>query len=137
MMDMNQEDELLKRLFEESKVKSRANITEKVMHRIDVNPKAFEYEPIISKKAWVIIGSIFAITLFYLLINSSGFAFEAPEAFQLIKNKFLNIGDDLSFRLPQFRLPEIPRTMLAAIAAINVIGIYLLISVRWRKSMFK
>ncbi|WP_421764366.1 hypothetical protein [Ekhidna sp.] len=137
MMDINQEDELLKRLFEESEIKPSANITEKVMHRIDVNPKAFEYEPIISKKAWMIIGSIFAITLFYLLINSSGFAIEAPEAFQLIKNQFLNIGDGFSLELPRFSLPEIPKTMLVAIAAINVIGIYLIISFRWRKSMFK
>lgn len=137
MMDINKEDELLKRLFEENEVKPSSNITEKVMKRIDINPKAFEYEPVISKKAWMVMGSAFTITMLYLLINSSGVAFETPDVLQLIGNGILSIGDGLSFEFPRLSLPEIPTTMLAAIAAINIIGIYLMISFRWRKSMFK
>ncbi len=137
MIDMNHEDQLLKRLFEESEVKLNTNITEKVMHRIDVNPKAFEYEPVISKKAWTVMGSVFTVTMLYLLVNSSGVAFEAPEMFQLIKNGFTNIGNNWTFEFPQLSLPSIPPTMVVAIAAINIIGIYLMISFRWRKWMFR
>ncbi|MEP1034852.1 hypothetical protein [Ekhidna sp.] len=137
MMDMNQEDELLKGLFESSEVQPSSNITEKVMHRIDVNPKAFEYEPVISKKAWIVMGSAFAITMLYLLVNSSGVAIEAPIAFQVIKDGMIKFGTGFSFELQRPALPEIPSTLLISIAALNVIGIYLIAYIRWRKSMFR
>lgn len=137
MNAMNQEDELLKRLFAKSEVKPSTNMTEKVMHRIDVNPKAFQYEPIISKKSWIVMGGAFAVTMLYLLMNSTGVAYEFPTVLELVKNGIVSVGDSFSFEFTAPSLPEIPSTFLLAIAAINVIGIYILISFRWRKWMFR
>ncbi|WP_436515216.1 hypothetical protein [Ekhidna sp. To15] len=137
MIDMNQEDDLLKRLFEESEVQSSSSITEKVMHRIDVNPKAFEYEPVISKKVWVVLGSMFALVMAYLLFDTSANTFEVPKLFVFLQDSFSGLSDSFTFEVTKPSLPKIPSTILIAIAAINVIGIYLMISYRWVKGLFR
>lgn len=137
MIDMNQEDELLKGLFESSEVKPSSSITEKVMHRIDVNPKVFEYEPVISKKVWMMIGTAFGMIMIYLLLNSGSNTFEVPKLFVLLKDSFSGLGSSFSFEIKSPSLPKIPSTILIALAAINVIGIYLMISYRWGKGLFR
>ncbi len=134
---MNQEDELLKRLFAEGEIQPSSELTEKVMHRIDVDPAAFKYEPIISKKVWIILGSIFSLVMIYLVANASGTAFQVPEFVQTLKNHLTDFEFNFSIEYTQPSLPEIPSTLLTALAAINVIGVYLIISYRWRNSLFK
>lgn len=137
---MNTEDELLKRLFKESEAHPRVNITEQVMHRIDENPKAFEYVPVIGKKAWIVIIGVFSAIMAYLLFNSSGFQFEVPTLITSISEELTRIGNSVTLEpsLPSMpEIPQIPTTILISIAALNVIGIYAVISYRWRKSMFR
>ena len=138
MTDMNQEDELLKGLFESSEIQAPSDITERVMHRIDVNPKAFEYQPLISKKVWMIMGGAFAMIMIYLLWNSGSNPIELPKVAVWLKDSFSGIGNNFNIKSPSLpQLPQIPSTMLIALAAINVIGVYLMISFRWGRRIFK
>ena len=137
---MNTKDELLKRLFRESEAQPKVNITEQVMHCIDENPKAFEYVPVISKKAWIIMAGIFSVIMAYLLFNSSGIQFEVPALITSISDELTRIGNSFTLEpsLPSMpEIPQIPTTILISIAALNVIGIYAMISYRWGKSMFR
>ncbi|MEO9485777.1 MAG: hypothetical protein ABJG47_20135 [Ekhidna sp.] len=137
MKEMNTEDELLKRLFVEGEVEPSSNLTEKVMHRIDADQKAFEYEPVISKKAWVFMGSIFSMVMIYLMLNSGGHSFQIPEFAQVLKDNLNGLRFDFSFKYNGLSLPNIPSSLLTSLAAINVIGIYLIVIYRWRRWMFR
>jgi hypothetical protein len=137
MNAMNQDDQLLRDLFKKNEVRSTPDLTQKVMHQIDQNSKIFEYEPVISKEAWIMIGSVFSLTLIYLLSKTGGASFQVPEVLQLISESFTGLGSSLSFKTIVPKLPEIPSTILISIAALNIIGIYLIVSYKWLKGMFR
>lgn len=137
MKDMNQEDEFLKGLFKSSEVQASSDMTEKVMHRIDVNPKAFEYEPVISKKAWITIGSTFSLVMIFLLANSSGLQIDIPDFIPLLKDGLYSFSNSFSFDMSLPSLPQLSPTILIAVTALNLIGIYLIAIYRWGKWMFK
>lgn len=137
MNAMNQDDQLLRDLFKKSEVRSTPDLTEKVMHRVDQNLKVFEYEPVISRKAWVMIGCVFSFTLIFLLLKSGGVSFETPEILMLISESFTGLGNSLSIKISTPKLPQIPSTMLISIGALNIIGIYLIVSYKWLKGMFR
>ncbi len=137
MNAMNQEDELLKQLFAEAEITSKSDITEQVMHRLDVNPEAFKYEPVIGKKAWIVIGSVFTLVMIYLVANSGGSSFQLPDFIQSIKGAFSNLKFNINIEYTQPSLPKIPSTILTALVALNVIGVYLIISYRWKNWLYK
>ncbi|WP_424963305.1 hypothetical protein [Ekhidna sp.] len=139
MNAINQEEKILRDLFKAGEVQTPPCMTEKVMHKIDNNTKIFEYEPVISKKGWTVIGSAFAAILVLLIAKTGGFTIQSPELLQFISENFSGLGKILSFELdiPTLRFPEIPSTMLISIGALNIIGIYLIISYKWQKRMFR
>lgn len=137
MKDINQEDELLKQLFAEGEIKPHAALTEKVMHRIGPDASAFQYKPVISKKAWIIMGSSFSMIMIFLLANSSGLQLEIPSLLPVLKDGLYSLGNSFSFDMSLPSMPQISPTILIAIAAINLIGIYLIAIYRWGKWMFR
>ena len=134
---IDQDDQLLRKLFQQSDFKSIPDITERVMHRIDQSSELFEYRPVIGKKAWIAMGCIFSGLIIYLLFQSGEMALQPPKLMTLLGGVFQKLGGSFSFELNQIRFPEIPSTLLIAVAAFNVIGIYLMISYRWSRRMFK
>ncbi|MBX2873206.1 MAG: hypothetical protein KTR30_13930 [Saprospiraceae bacterium] len=136
MNAMGNEDQFLKDLFKEGESKTSLNITEKVMHRIDHSSKVFEYKPLISKRNWIVMGSLFFITLTYLIMKSEGLAISTPELIQVLNGGFLKVKDSFSLDWKPLQLPEVPSTLLIAIGAFNIIGLYLIASYKWKRGMF-
>lgn len=137
-MSTEKEDLLLKSLFKENAIHSPSRLTEEVMQRIEkTSSEVFEYKPIISKKVWIIMATIFSLIMIYLLIMSGGLVLETPALIELLTNSFSNLGQSFSFEIKAPRIPEIPSTILIAIAAFNVIGVYLIFSYKWRKDLFR
>ena len=137
MNAMNQEDELLKQLFTESEIQPHSDLTEKVMHKISPDASAFQYKPVISKKAWLVMGSVFSIIMIFLLSNSTGLQLEIPSFLPVLKDGLYSFRNSFSFDMSLPSMPHISPTILTAIAAINLIGIYLIAIYRWGKWMFR
>lgn len=135
--DMNQEDEFLKALFQTSEKRPTSSMSEQVMQRIDRSSELFEYKPVITKNAWVIIGCVFSIVLIYLFLQTGDFSLKTPELITMISNGFIKLTSSFSLDLSQIEFPKIPTSILAAILAINVVGIYFMISYRWSRKIFK
>lgn len=137
-MSTEKEDLLLKSLFRESELNSPSRLTEEVMQRIEkTSSEVFEYKPIISKKVWIVMATIFSLIMIYLLFMSSGLVLETPALVELLTNSFSNLGQSFRFEIKSPSIPEIPSTILIAIAAFNVIGVYLIFSYKWRKDLFR
>ena len=134
---MNQEDQLLKDLFKSSEEMPSAGITEKVMHRIDQSFELFEYKPLISKNAWIVIGSVFFTTLIYLILLSEEMAVKTPELITIFSSGLQKVSNSFSVELGQINFPKIPSPFLIALGAFNVIGVYLIISYKWSRNMFR
>ena len=137
MNAMNQEDELLKQLFAEAEVKPQTDLTEKVMHRISPDASVFEYQPVISKKVWVIIAATFGVAMFILIANSPGVQFEIPDVMPVLKDGLYSLRNSFSFDVTLPSIPEVSPIMLVVIAAINLIGIYLIAMYKWGRWMFR
>ncbi|MEO9870252.1 hypothetical protein [Ekhidna sp.] len=134
---MSGEDQFLKTLFKESETKPVLDITEQVMQRIDKSSEVFEYQPLISKQAWVIIGGLFFGTLIYLFMQTESVAIKTPELMNVLSSGLLKVRNNFTIDWGAMQLPEIPSTLLISIAAINIIGIYLMVSYRWKRGMFR
>lgn len=135
--DMNQEDQLLKDLFRKSETTPTFSISEQVMQRIDQSSEIFEYKPTIGKNAWITIGSIFSLVIIYLILQLDDVSVKSPEILSLVGSGFTKLRSSFSFDLGQIQFPETPSTLLVVVAAFNVIGIYLMISYRWSKKLFR
>lgn len=132
------EDQLLKSLFKQSEAEVPAHLTEKVMQRIDkANATVFEYQPVINKRGWVIISGITAFTMLFVYFYSSGFVMEMPAILDNALSNLFELDGLFNFELKALSLPKIPPTLLVTLAAFNVIGIYLIVSYKWRKQLFR
>ena len=134
--NMNPEDQMLKDLFRQGEKTPQAFLKEQIMASIE--PKStFEYQPVISKRAWWFIGSGFISLMVYLLFgykNEAGkpyFQVELPSMdFNRLNqwsNDFTQAFDGLSFQLP-----EVPFSLLAALSALIIIGVSFMISYQTR-----
>ena len=135
--ELNHEDAFLKGLFQEHATKPDSDITGKVMQRIEQSSEVFEYKPLISQKAWVMIGSAFVVAISYLIIKSEGIVIETPTLINLIGNGLGDLGNSFQVKWSIPQLPEIPMPLLVSFAAFNIIGVYLMISFKWSRRMFK
>lgn len=135
--DMNQEDQLLKGLFKASETKPAFSMSERVMQHLDQSSEVFEYKPTISKNAWITMGSVFSIVIIYLILQLDDVGVKPPEIISLVGSGFTKLRSSFSFDLGQIQFPETPSTLLVVVAAFNVIGIYLMISYRWSKKLFR
>ncbi len=131
------EDKLLRSFFQRSEIRATIDITEQVMHQIDTSSKLFEYRPIIGKKVWIGLAGVFVLLMAFLLSQAEGISYQTPVLFDNLSTFFAKLGSsfDFNFSLPE--LPKIPSTVMIVIAAINIIGVYLIITYRWSRRMFK
>ncbi len=136
MNAMKEEDQFLKDLFKEGETKSSLDMTESVMHRIDNSSNVFEYRPLISKKAWTMIGAIFLIAFIYLLMQTESMAIKTPELIEVLNSGFLKVVNSFDLTWKPLELPQIPSTLLMALAAFNIIGVFLILSYKWKRRMF-
>lgn len=135
---MNGEDQLLKSLFAEGKEIPTSSISEKVMQHIEKSSEVFEYKPLIGKKAWIIIGSTFSAIMIYLISESTDTAaLKTPELVTLLGSGFLKLKSSFSLEIGQIRIPQIPSTLLTAMVALIIVGVYLMFSYKWSRRMFR
>ena len=127
------QDQFLKTLFKEVEVKEELSITEKVMQQIQElpAPEPITYEPPISRKAWVLIGSLVALIVVFSMVMESSFSFNLTSYLNSFSGWFGQLGNRISigFTLPE--LPSISSHYLTAVLAFNVIGMYFMYSY-WR-----
>ncbi len=135
-MNEELENEFLKDLFQCGK-ETEVEITSKVMQRIEKSSELFEYQPVISKKVWIIMGSFFTLTIFYLLMQSQTNMINYPALLTSIGNGYSMLKTNLTFNWSGFKIPAINSSVLIAIMAFNVIGVYLIFSYRWSRGIFK
>ncbi len=135
-MNEEVENRFLKDLFRDN-LKTKIEITPKVMQRIEKSSEIFEYRPVISKSAWIIIGTIFIVTLVYLIMQFETNTINYPELITSIGNGFSKMRNSLFFDVSEFNFPIINSFVLIAIMSFNIIGIYLIFSYRWSRRLFK
>ncbi|MFY0653537.1 MAG: hypothetical protein JXQ96_15950 [Cyclobacteriaceae bacterium] len=133
---MESEDQFLRDLFQSNDTRPSVDFTELVTKQIDQGTELFKYKPPIASKTWVVIGSSFAVLLIYLIVQASTPTWQASEVYQFMKNGFFAVGNGLAIDFSGMQLPEIPTPILMAIGALNVIGVYLMVSYRWARGMF-
>lgn len=136
--DHNLQDHLLKDLFRKSEIIPTAELKEQIMLNI-VQQKSseLEYEPVISRKTWWIIGTGFISLLVYLLIGFKGssgksyFDFDwSALDFSESVNWFTKLN--IAFDEVHLQLPELHFTTLASLSAIMVMGISFIITYRMK-----
>ncbi len=132
-----QEDQLLKDFFKRSEIRPTIDITEQVMQRIDASSEVFEYRPIISRKMWVGLISAFLLLITFLAFQTGEITYQAPVLFEDFNSFITKLSASLDFKISLPELPKIPSTWTMVLVAMNVIGVYLIISYRWSRGMFK
>lgn len=138
--ESSKEDIILRNLFSTSEVNSKVDLTEVIMKRIDESNQLFEYSPIISKKVWIWLGVGFVSLITFLLTQTESWKLQSPQVLEktdLFLEKVRN-----SFRLDwgfsyQLNLVELQSTYLIALIAFIIIGVYLMISLRMNRGIFR
>lgn len=134
----NQEDDLLRNLFKESTTRSEERLTEKVMQRIDQSSEVFQYKPIISKRIWLWMSGGVLVLLLISYFSSSSWTFrEAPDFLPLLGQAFDKVTHSFSFDPSKISLPVLSPVALVSISALNIIGVFLIVTYRWGNWMFK
>lgn len=129
---LNSEDKLLKELFHQTAKVPDGRMKEQIMRSIEIRP-TFEYEPVISKKAWWVIGSLFLSTIAFLFLGYKGeggkpyFDLEWPSldfsALSEWSAKLTGVFNGFSLQLP-----EVSSIVVAALAAIMLAGVAFVVS---------
>lgn len=129
----NHQDDLLKNLFQEVEVKKGLDITEKVMARIQQIPetKPITYKPPISKKGWILVGSIFFILIAFAFAMESSAYFELSTLSSSFRSVLDQLGNSFTISIPTIQLPEFSFPYLMALLAFNIAGIFFVFSY-WR-----
>ncbi|GEM_PF-6327833 len=122
--DMHEDDQLLRELFQRSESQPDDDLKQKIMQEITVKKEVFEYQPVISKKVWIVLAFGFT-SLMVFLFSYSGVGID-PE--------WLNYFNGWS--LPAFdfsskvglSLPDLPNTFNMGLLAVIVFGVYYILS---------
>lgn len=133
----DQEDKLIRDLFKKSNTQPAVNMTELVIQRIDKSSEVFKYKPIISKNAWVLIGFGFSVLMILLIYQTSNMSLQTSAFIQLMEQGYTKFHFNFEMDLSHVQLPKIPNTLLIVIGAFNVIGVYLMISYKWTRRIFR
>jgi len=126
--DMHEDDELLKELFQRSESQPGDDLKQKIMQEITVKKEVFEYQPVISKRVWRVLGSSFAALMVFL------FNYNRHDGLTIInKENFINLFDwDIPSGLFngwfEIHLDQIPSSFFVALIAFIVVGLYLIVS---------
>ncbi len=129
----NQKDLFLKSLFREAEVKGDLNITEKVMQEIKEIPVSapVAYEPPISKRGWIIVGTFFFSLFIYALLMDSSFTVTLPSFSFSASVFFERLGNSFSFDWSIPQLPSLSGPYLSVLFAFILVGMYFMASY-WR-----
>lgn len=134
--DYQDNDQLLKDLFQQSVFEPTHGLKQKIMQEIHVKKEVFEYQPVIGKKMWIALGVGFAALMIFL------FNYDRREGFTLIeKEKYTNL---FNWELPsgifngwfELQLNQIPSFFLVALIALIVVGVYFMVSIRFGNRSF-
>ncbi len=134
--DYQDNDQLLKDLFQQSASTPTHDLKQKIMQEIHVKKEVFEYQPVIGKKMWIALGVGFAAVMIFLFNN------DRREGFTLIeKEKFTNL---FNWELPsgifngwfELQLNQIPSFFLVALIALIVVGVYFMVSIKFGNRSF-
>ena len=134
--DYQDNDQLLKDLFQQSASEPAHDLKQKIMREISVKKEVFEYQPVIGKKVWVALGVGFTALMIFL------FNYNRREGFTLInKEKFSNL---FNWDFPseffdgwfELQLNHIPSPFLVALMALIVVGVYFIVSIKFGNRSF-
>ena len=130
------DDQQLKDLFMQHAAEQESSMTERIMVSIDKSSKIFEYQPLISKKAWIAVGASFLFAMVYLFLQLETIPIKTPELLNILSDGIIDVANSFKFQPIQINWPNIPSTIWLAVAAFNIIGIYLIISFKWSRKIF-
>ncbi len=122
--DMQEDDQVLRELFQRSESLPGNDLKEKIMQEITAKQAVFEYQPVISKRVWIMLAiGFFSLIVFLLSYGRGG-----------IDPKWLNYFSTWSFPTFDFStdvnlsLPDLPDTFTMGLLAIIVFGVYYILS---------
>ena len=122
--DMQEDDQLLRELFQRSESRPGNDLKEKIMREITAKQAVFEYQPVISKRVWIALAVGF-VSLMVFLFSYSGAGVD-PELLSYFKEwSFPTL--DLNAKM-SFSLPDLPDTFMLGLLAVIVFGIYYILS---------
>ncbi len=118
--DMHEDDELLRELFQRSESRPDDDLKKRIMQEIATKQAVFEYQPVISRKVWIILAIGFVSLIVFLL--SYGRVGIDP--------KWLDYFTTWSFPAVDLSLslPDLPDTFTMGLLAIIVFGVYYILS---------
>ncbi len=129
----HEEDQILKDLFYRSATVPDEALNERILEKVSINRKVFEYRPVISKKGWAAILSGLTLMIIILVVYDSALDMSPlkEQWFTILTNWTLPGGIfDMNFQLS---LPELTHPFLMACSALIVFGIYFMISLKFLK----
>ncbi len=131
------EEELLRTLFQQSATEPGHDLKQNVMRQIEAsNSKAFEYQPVIGRKSWIVILGSFFTLMAYLMVASSGNGvrnMKFPDLKMFTKWK---LPSDIFTFWSALSLPQLSYPLMMAIMVLIVFGIYFMLSIKFGKRYF-
>lgn len=130
---LNSEDELIRKLFQQSVTVPDRSLKEQIMKRVESQQK-LEYTPVISKKTWWLIGTLFSAAIISVMLfgskenlNDSFFGEELPS---MDMNWLTDKLSKWVFTLDglQMNVPELPFSFIPALSAVILLWVGFIIS---------
>ena len=127
------DDKMLKDLFQRSSTIPDESLGERILEKVAVNTAIYEYEPVISKSAWIAIISGLVCLMIYLFTYDSTTSLEAFEEswelrdFGMLSNLFNGV---------EFSFPEFSSSFMFGLLAIITFGLYFILSFGWFNNPF-
>lgn len=123
--DIQEDDQLLRELFQRCESRPGDDLKEKIMLEIAAKQAVFEYQPVISRKVWIILAIGFvSLMVFLLSYGSVGIDPEWLDYFTTWNFPALDMSLDMSLNLP-----ELPGTFNTGLLAVIVFGVYYMLSI--------
>lgn len=130
------EDQLLKDLFKQSSSVPDETLREKILEKVTIKKEAVEYEPVISRKAWIMILSGLSGLMVFL------FSFNQSESFRDIGSGWFSNRVDWQFptgfldRWLEFSLPQLSLPIAGSMIILIIFGLYFMLSFKWFRKYF-
>lgn len=121
-------EKLLKDLFQKSSSLPDEMLKQRILELVTSKQEVFEYEPVISRKAWIV------IVLGISAVLISLFLYEYSSSIEISSNLWYQRLTDWSFalQLPELTfsmdLSQIPSSIVMALVAVIICGVYFMIS---------
>lgn len=123
--DMQEDDQLLRELFQRSESLPGNDLKEKIMREVNAKQAVFEYQPVISRKVWIILAIGFvSLMVFLLSYDRVSIDPEWLDYFTTWSFPAVDVSLDMSLSLP-----DLPDTFTMGLLAVIVFGIYYILSI--------